>query len=81
MSLTTSDKDDMRTLIREEVRPIIREEVRPIVREEVESVVSVKLKPIEDKIDRLDGKVVALQNDVKAIYNSLDHAGIAVVSE
>jgi len=65
MSLTTEDLTKIRT----------------VVREEVDSVVSVKLQPIEDKIDKLDSEVQGLSNDVKAIYSSLSKAGIAVVTE
>ena len=73
MSLSADDLQDIRTVIREEVRPIIREEVRPIVREEVRAAFDTDGRLIvRDEIDKrlspLEGRVTALENDVKEIY-------------
>jgi hypothetical protein len=55
MSLTTDDLTQIRT----------------IVREEVDSIVTVKLQPLETGIDTLSGKVEALENNVKEIYEMI----------
>lgn len=55
MSLTTDDLNQIRTIVRDEVR------------DEVSS----QLMPINDKLDSLDGKIAALENDVKEIYEMI----------
>lgn len=59
MSLTQSDLQEIRSIVRSEVR------------DEVRSELTVGLKPIEDKIDSLAGRIEALESDVREIYRML----------
>ena len=74
MSLTVDDLKEIRIIIREEVRPIIREEVRPIVREEVRAEVDTRLRPVE-------GRLEAVENDVKDIYFMVADLQVAVAGK
>ena len=57
MSLTTEDM--------QQIRVIVREEARVIVREELESSITTRIDP---RFNSLDGRIEALDNDIKEIY-------------
>lgn len=76
MSLTATDlegirvivREETRTIVQDEVREIVRDEVRDIVRDETRSIVSAELKPIKEDIETLKGVVETLENGIKEIY-------------
>ena len=61
MSLTATDLKAIRTILKEEVR----EEMQKVVREDVRQIV---YGVVHGELNSLEGKVTALENDVKAIY-------------
>lgn len=60
--------EDMRNILREETRTIVREETRSIVRDEATSIIDARLRPIEHKLDEIDGRLTAIEADVKELY-------------
>lgn len=68
MSLTKEDTQQIRTIVREEVRPIVREEVEVVFQTEGRKIVR---EEIDQSITSLDGKLSALENDIKEIYSMI----------
>ncbi len=77
------DRDDLnkiRGIVKEEVREIVREEVREVVREEV----SVQLKPVNRKLNRLQKNMNFIVKDYnnaivhvrRRVQGIEDHLGI-----
>ena len=60
MSLTATDLNEIRT--------IVRDEVHTVVREELESAISTRIDP---RLDKIEGRIEALENDVKDMYKML----------
>ena len=56
MSLNEADLHNIRTIIREESREIVREELNSAISSRIES-----------RFDKLDGDILALENDIKDI--------------
>jgi hypothetical protein len=58
MSLTATDLQEIRTVVKDEVRSIFESDGRLVIRSEVSAQLEEKLKPLADKLE-------ALGNDVK----------------
>lgn len=67
MSLT---KDDLNS-----IRLLVREEVEIIVDAKLDAKFAIELRPINERLDRIDGRLETLENDVSSIYTMLseDH--------
>lgn len=59
MSLTKDDISQIRTIVREEVRAEVRTEV------------AAQLAPINEKLDNLIGRITAIENDIRDIYQMI----------
>ena len=68
MSLTAADLKNIRTLVREEVVVAFDTYGRQIIRDEVNSAISIKIEP---RFDNIDGRIEALDNDVRDIYEMI----------
>lgn len=68
MSLTQSDLKQIRTIVRDEVMVTFDDIGRRTVREETGSIVSTRIDP---RFDMLEGRIKALDNDIKDIYKMI----------
>jgi hypothetical protein len=61
----------IRSVVRKEATDIIDSKVtdiRTMIREEITSIIDTRLQPIEVKLDDIDGRLTAIEADVKELY-------------
>ncbi|HSW85716.1 MAG TPA: hypothetical protein VLF79_03870 [Candidatus Saccharimonadales bacterium] len=69
MSLSASDLQSIRTIVKEEVRETLPFEIRKFARDELIPALRGEIKfGIENGLDSINGQLDALENDVKEIY-------------
>lgn len=84
MSLTAQDLHAIRLIVQDETRGIIQAETRPIIQDELRleiAPVSVKLTNLSGEISSIDGRLEALENDIKDIYQMLKDMKGSTISD